>query len=253
MISKGAAQSQMVEDVLSYWRQDSARLVERCEFVCWYDSLRTDRGRDRYPAMTYHRAPHKPFLLLSVMDLIAQGRITQNLIEPSYELVDTFNTYWATIMPPGSTTSMAYPFSRLKTDGFWQRVPKPGFDPGVEYNVKSMARLREMYIGARMDEELFGYLCNLETRERLRTLDQQISKLNSINYEPKGIGGLTARGKEATYIGSLPHQSFGLVLTMLQAGKIKYVILNGNALRYGHASIKGLTLTGESDPDDYLP
>jgi putative restriction endonuclease len=72
--------------------------------------LRTDRGRDRYPEITYHRAPHKPFLLLFVMDLIAQGRITQNLIEPSYELVDTFNTYWASIMPPGSTTSMAYPF-----------------------------------------------------------------------------------------------------------------------------------------------
>jgi hypothetical protein len=34
------------------------------------------------------------------MDLIAQGRITGNLIEPSYELVDTFNTYWTAIMPP---------------------------------------------------------------------------------------------------------------------------------------------------------
>jgi len=46
-------------------------------------TLRTDRDRDRYPEITYHRAPHKPFLLLSVMDLIAQGRITENLIEPS--------------------------------------------------------------------------------------------------------------------------------------------------------------------------
>jgi hypothetical protein len=38
------------------------------------------------------------------MDLAAQGRITQNFIEPSYELVDTFNTCWAAIMPPGSTS-----------------------------------------------------------------------------------------------------------------------------------------------------
>jgi predicted restriction endonuclease len=72
--------------------------------------------------MTYYRAPHKPFLLLSTMDLIAQGHITQNLIEPSYELVDTFNTYRVAIMPPGSTTSMAYPFSRLKTDVGARRV-----------------------------------------------------------------------------------------------------------------------------------
>ena len=59
-----------------------------------FENLRTDRGRDRYPEITYHRAPHKPFLLLTVMDLIAQGRITENLIEPSFDLVDTFNTYW---------------------------------------------------------------------------------------------------------------------------------------------------------------
>jgi len=140
------------------------------KYLQMFANLRTDRGRDRYPEITYHRAPHKPFLLLSVMDLIAQGRITQNLIEPSYELVDTFNIYWAAIMPPRSTTSMAYPFSRLKTDGFWQRIPKPGYDADVEYNVKSMTRLREMYVGAKMDDELFGYLCNPETRERLRAV-----------------------------------------------------------------------------------
>lgn len=85
-----------------------------------------------------------------------------------------------------------------------------------------------------------------------RSLDEEIAKPDSINYEPLGIGGLTALGKEATCIGSLPHQSFAMVLTMLQAGKIKYAIFDGNALRYGHASIKGLTLTGELDPDDYL-
>jgi putative restriction endonuclease len=39
-----------------------------------FASVRTDRGRNRYPTATNHRAPHKPFLLLSVMDLIAQGQ-----------------------------------------------------------------------------------------------------------------------------------------------------------------------------------
>jgi putative restriction endonuclease len=54
-------------------------------------NLRTDKNRNRYPAYTSHRAPHKPFLLLSIMDLIAQGVITHNLIKPSFELVETFN------------------------------------------------------------------------------------------------------------------------------------------------------------------
>jgi predicted restriction endonuclease len=52
-----------------------------------FATLRTDRGGDRYPEITYHRAPHKPFLLLSIMDLIAQGRITENLIDPPHEPV----------------------------------------------------------------------------------------------------------------------------------------------------------------------
>jgi hypothetical protein len=43
-----------------------------------------DRGWDRYPVITYHRATHKPFLLLSVIKLIAKSRITENFIDPSY-------------------------------------------------------------------------------------------------------------------------------------------------------------------------
>ncbi len=133
-----------------------------------FSNLRTDKNRNRYPAITDHRAPHKPFLLLSIMDLIAQGQITSNFIEPSLDLVETWNTYYSSIMPLGSKTSMAYPFSRLKTDGFWQRLPKPGYDPETEYNIKSMNRLREVYYGAKMDNELFQYLCDPETREQLR-------------------------------------------------------------------------------------
>lgn len=56
------------------------------KYLQMFGNLRTDRGRDRYPSITYHHAQHKPFLLLSVMDLIAQGRITEYLIEPSSDL-----------------------------------------------------------------------------------------------------------------------------------------------------------------------
>ncbi|PTN31762.1 hypothetical protein [Desulfonatronum sp. SC1] len=40
-------------------------------------SLRTDKNRNRWTAGTNHRAPHKPFLLLSLLDLAAQGDIAQ--------------------------------------------------------------------------------------------------------------------------------------------------------------------------------
>jgi hypothetical protein len=46
-----------------------------------------------------------------MMDLIVQGWITQNLIEPSYELVDTSNTYWTAIMPPDQPPAWPIPSS----------------------------------------------------------------------------------------------------------------------------------------------
>ena len=136
-----------------------------------FANLRTDRGRNRYPAVTLYRAPHKPFLLLSIMDLIAQGVITENFIAPSFELVDTFNLYWSQIMPPGSKTSMAYPFPRLKTDEFWHLIPNPGYEniiDGMQFS--SMTRLREVCAGASMDVALFQLMCNPETREQLRAV-----------------------------------------------------------------------------------
>ena len=138
------------------------------KYLARFARLHTDRGRHRWSAATCHRAPHKPFLLLSIMDLIAQGQISDNFIEPSFELVDTWNGYWNLVMPPTARSSMAYPFPRLKTDGFWSRVVNPGFDPEKEYNVSSMTRLREIYAGARLDDRLFQYLCDPQTREQLR-------------------------------------------------------------------------------------
>ena len=131
-------------------------------------NLRTDKNRNRYPAYTSHREPHKPFLLLSIMDLIAQGAITHNLVKPSFELVEMFNGYWNSIMPLGSKTSMAYPYPRLKTDGFWHLIPNPRYENQININFSSMSKLREVCAGARMDEELFQLMCKPETREQLR-------------------------------------------------------------------------------------
>lgn len=55
-----------------------------------FSHLNTDRNRHRWSAATCHCAPHKPFLLLSIMDLIAQGQIVENFIEPSFELATCF-------------------------------------------------------------------------------------------------------------------------------------------------------------------
>ncbi|MBW2604777.1 MAG: hypothetical protein JRE28_10765 [Deltaproteobacteria bacterium] len=128
------------------------------QYIKSFSCLRTYKDRKKWSALTALQAPHKPFLLMSIMDLVAQGSITQNFIEPSFELLDTFNTYWNAIMPFGSKTSMAYPFPRLKTDGFWHLVPNPGFENQINIDFSSMTKLREVCAGARMDDELFQFM-----------------------------------------------------------------------------------------------
>jgi len=163
------------------------------KYLQMFSKLRTDKNRKRWSALTCFQAPHKPFVLLSVMDLIAQGQIVENFIQPSLELVETFNLYWAGIMPLGTKGNMAYPFPRLKSDGFWHLVPNPGFETKIDMEFSSMTRLRQVCAGAKMDDELFGYLCNTETRERLRAvlintyfvpeIRPLVEKQGKINYD----------------------------------------------------------------------
>ncbi len=52
--------------------------------------LRVDRARGT-------PAPHKPVLLLAIIDLVEQGAINRNYIEPSPQLVETYINYWTQI------------------------------------------------------------------------------------------------------------------------------------------------------------
>lgn len=137
-----------------------------------FSKLRTDASPARWSARTRHRAPHKPLLLLSVMDLFAQGLITSNLIELAPELGELFTLYWAKIMPPGRRGNLAMPFFHLQSDGFWSLVPRPGKEAFLAEarRIHSIHQLHDTVLGACLDEDLFVSLCARESRDLLRTV-----------------------------------------------------------------------------------
>jgi len=136
-----------------------------------FSNLRTDKNRRRWSNITNHQAPHKPFLLLSVMDHFAQGEIIENFIKPSYELVDTFNSYWSSIMPLGSKGNMAYPFPRLHNDKVWRLISASGFKGKINIeSIFSMVKLKKVCIGAKFGEGLFTLMSQPGTREQLRAV-----------------------------------------------------------------------------------
>ena len=61
-------------------------------------------------------APHKPVLLLSVIDLFTKKVINENKIAVSPDLVETFKKYW--IRLTDRTLNIAMPFYHLKGDKF---------------------------------------------------------------------------------------------------------------------------------------
>jgi putative restriction endonuclease len=127
-------------------------------------SLNLQKNSKQWPAETGHCAPYKPILLLAVIDLIAEGEITDNLIKITPELGELFASYWSLIrpvMPPERRMGdLALPFYHLRSDGFWHLVPRPGKEVIVKAGVamRSISKLQENTLGARLDDDLFHLL-----------------------------------------------------------------------------------------------
>ena len=122
---------------------------------------------------TKRRAPHKPLLLLAVLDLVHRGVIATPLIAITGELVELnelFNLYWRCIIPLGQTSSIAFPFSRLDREPFWELVPLPGksITSAIINTTSSVSYLRKYALGARIDQGLFFTMQTGEGRETLR-------------------------------------------------------------------------------------
>ena len=157
--------------------------------------LRTDKNRFRWPTTTSNRAPHKPLLLLSVLDLIEQGIVESNLIEPTSDLGELFSQYWVKVAPFDRCGNIVLPFFHLRSEGFWHLLPRPGKGEALRAasQMRSLSQLREMVIGARLDEALYEILCVQEPRDLLRSvliqtyfapeLQARLVEQGAINYE----------------------------------------------------------------------
>jgi len=155
-----------------------------------FAGLHSNKNRSRWTAATKYRAPHKPLLLLSVIDLISQGRINTNFIELNSDLCDLFIIYWSRVMPPDLRSNIVLPFYHLTSDDFWKLVPKPGMENILSSTrqLKSISQLREIVLGAKLDEELYSLLCLEKTRNLLQTV------LIENSFSPELQTGLIEQG-----------------------------------------------------------
>ena len=113
---------------------------------------RSPRGNNRY-------APHKPFLLLAVIELIKRGEIDRNRIPFSDSLMTLFKKYIS--LTPGWNPTIYNPFFRLQNNGFWHLYPIALRDSPPSSN----NQLQRAGAYARLDDDLFTILRVSEYQE----------------------------------------------------------------------------------------
>lgn len=122
---------------------------------------------------TNFKAPHKPFLLLAVMELIRRGTVSTNFISLTGdldELDELFTDYWYRVLPATQSSSIAFPFFHLKNEPFWELVLVPelqGNSNLLPQSVSSVKKLREIALGARIQSELFAFIQAQPSRKKL--------------------------------------------------------------------------------------
>ena len=57
---------------------------------------------NRAPNARLGRAPHKAILLLTLLDAVDQGLISENFVPITVELAALFRQHWETLVPPGT-------------------------------------------------------------------------------------------------------------------------------------------------------
>ncbi len=133
--------------------------------------LRSDTAASRWTAATRFRAPHKPLLLLAVMDLIASGHIATNLVTLDAALSERFTAYWRIVMPDARRCNPVMPFFHLAREArpFWHlqaRAPDEALD--MAERIKSGTRLNALVSGATLDDDLWIALHDADERAALR-------------------------------------------------------------------------------------
>jgi putative restriction endonuclease len=147
-------------------------------------------------------APHKPILLLSVIELIKQGLISQNQIYLSEELITTFKTGWSYLGSENHYPDISRPFFHLRGDKFWHLIPNRGYRKIITSKVKlkTFTEVKQAVKYAHVDDALFELLQDPLLRASLTTILVQkwfSSKLNQYrqylettalegNQEPSG-------------------------------------------------------------------
>lgn len=124
----------------------------------WLDQL-----RQLHPnrSVTKGAAPHKPCLLLSLLDMAQDGELVALELKRTPGLHVRFNAFSSIALPRwGGKVALIYPFFYLRSQGFWQALDENG---GIAAAVEATRAIR-------FDPEFFALMHDADFRRSARII-----------------------------------------------------------------------------------
>lgn len=115
-------------------------------------------------------APHKPILLLSIINLFNKRLLINEQIAILPELVASFKSHWNQLVTSNHHPIFALPFFYMKSEPFWFLMPNLGFEKWISLSssTKSLSSLTTAIDHALIDIELAALLLQAENRDILK-------------------------------------------------------------------------------------
>jgi putative restriction endonuclease len=115
-------------------------------------------------------APHKPLLLLAIIDQIEDGAIQSPIVRLTPELAFRFLAYWQVVAYRGRNVGQVeLPFFYLKSDGILSHVAHPGLEAALAViRPRSVAALNRVISHAELAGDLYQFFTIPENRTDAR-------------------------------------------------------------------------------------
>lgn len=125
--------------------------------------LRVDRA-------SKNPAPHKPLLLLAILDQIEEGIIKSNVVHLTPELAFRFLGYWEIVSARGrSVGRVELPFFYLQSDGFLKHIAIKGLEAALgSIRPTSIDLVNKVISHAELPEEFFLLMLEKSNRDEAR-------------------------------------------------------------------------------------
>ena len=143
-------------------------------YINCFETLKRDRKNGG--------APHKPILLLSIIQLFEKNFFTNNQIQILPELVASFKSIWSKLVVTNHYPVFAMPFYHMNSEPFWKLVANTGCEKWLASKnaINSLKNLATAVKFALIDNELLKLLLESESRDLLK-----ITILNTYFSETK--------------------------------------------------------------------